>query len=696
LARIERLLVILLAAFVLFAACGSLMLPATSSKVRSNMAPEPLFIPSTYSLNEGTEEMELFDISDYFTDDNQESWELEYSIVNFTHPEHVYCSTLSYRFLSVDATIDSNWNGKFQVTVMAMDDGGLSSTSNVFNISVIPVNDPPIITNEPPLTCLEDDAYSFRLNATDPDGDDLNWEIGGNATWLFLGYDTGILSGFPQNEDAGRYKVYVNVSDNSGAKDGVIFWISVKNVNDAPVLLDPPESVVRNEDETFYIDMYSWFQDVDSYPLDFDVSNEKNLSLTFHSNGTAEFVPAKDWYGSEELTFTANDSSLNVSVTVNTVIASLEDAPTDLKIELSEFQYLEGGKQPAWGYATDGDLQYYDNHNYSFSSNSSGHIGYGEWVNLSLKAGLHTVTLTVKDRSGLTGTAFVKINVLPPPNIPGPEINDTDDENNTNDDIVEDVPFYYTDNFYFLVAGIIIFLVITLVVVTVIRSRGKPKPEKKEPEMVDAEITTDDVFKEKEDGETAMPDEAATPEAFQAPPEPEIPEYVPPGLDDVELDEDHIMEVWEEGTMMALPPSKMFEAEFEDMGSMDEVFIFNQMGEVLYHFSYQDSGVQDPDMLASILTVLQGAITGGGFAWKESAMKELRVGKMGVFVVLGKYLGAVAVCSAGEAGVFGKAVNRFLHEVETVNLDLLEDEEEPPSSLIGVDDCILKLVHRGY
>jgi hypothetical protein len=131
--------------------------------------------------------------------------------------------------------------GSYWVNISINDtNGGLNSTN--FTLSVIDINDAPIIITEDVTTVLEDIEYSIDYDAIDIDDTmDLEWLLNTNASWLKLEKATGILSGIPTNFDVGTYYVNVSVIDRRLAMDYHNFTLDVLNVNDPPVWNNVPE-----------------------------------------------------------------------------------------------------------------------------------------------------------------------------------------------------------------------------------------------------------------------------------------------------------------------------------------------------------------------------------------------------------------------------------------------------------------------
>ncbi|NPA74606.1 MAG: hypothetical protein GXO25_00820, partial [Euryarchaeota archaeon] len=123
--------------------------------------------------------------------------------------------------------------GTWWVNITVEDMRGSSDWRNM-TLGVNNVNDAPVITTTDITTATQDELYSVKYNATDADGDTLTWALKTNATWLTLSGST--LSGTPSNADVGIYWVNISVSDGNGGVDWHNFTLTVRNVNDPPVI----------------------------------------------------------------------------------------------------------------------------------------------------------------------------------------------------------------------------------------------------------------------------------------------------------------------------------------------------------------------------------------------------------------------------------------------------------------------------
>jgi hypothetical protein len=92
-------------------------------------------------------------------------------------------------------------------------------------------------------------------------------------------------------------------------------------------------------------------------------------------------------------------------------VTPVNDPPYDLKI-FGESTYEEGEIQILDCSAGDVDIPYGDELTYTWSSNSTGEIGNGKSINLSLPPGIYLITLTVTDKEGLFDSTSMEIEVL--------------------------------------------------------------------------------------------------------------------------------------------------------------------------------------------------------------------------------------------------------------------------------------------
>ena len=119
--------------------------------------------------------------------------------------------------------------------------------------------------------------------------------------------------------------------------------------------------------------------------------------------------------GGHAVTLTATDSEgLSKSETVTiTIEARPQEPPTASIVQpLSDEVFAQGVEVVFLGFGDDPDGPDLEESAFVWSSNLDGEIGTGTLVGTStLSVGDHLITLTVRDRDGLTGTAAVAITI---------------------------------------------------------------------------------------------------------------------------------------------------------------------------------------------------------------------------------------------------------------------------------------------
>ena len=129
-------------------------------------------------------------------------------------------------------TPQENYNGSFDVTVLVSDQGGLSD-SQIFTLTVNPVNDPPIIEDVSNQQVAEDGSLEIPLFASDIDGDVLIFtaDTDDNSSVSIV---DNILTVSPAANYNGSLSITAYVSDDEYT-DSTTFTVTV-TINDAPVL----------------------------------------------------------------------------------------------------------------------------------------------------------------------------------------------------------------------------------------------------------------------------------------------------------------------------------------------------------------------------------------------------------------------------------------------------------------------------
>ena len=117
----------------------------------------------------------------------------------------------------------------FGLIVVTLIMGGCLNLEEIFPF----FNKAPIIISEPIITAIEDQQYSYQLEANDPDGDNLIYLLVLSPDGMNINNENGLMIWTPTNDQVGIHQVEVEISD---GKQSVTqdFEIEVLNVNNPP------------------------------------------------------------------------------------------------------------------------------------------------------------------------------------------------------------------------------------------------------------------------------------------------------------------------------------------------------------------------------------------------------------------------------------------------------------------------------
>lgn len=328
--------------------------------------------------------------------------------------------------------------GTRTVTVTATDSQG-ATTSTSFDLTVLNVNDPPVVANIPDQTAPVDDLFELNiLNFVDDVdiGDDVTVSVdqfeqlvGGVPDpqplpdWLTYDEVTGILSGTPADGDEGTVQIVVRAVDSFNGDDFNTFDILVTN-NRAPTLVSPiPDSDV-DQDDLFSLNLNDFFEDND--PGDSITFGATLVSggalpswLSLSQSGLLSGTPDNDDVGSIMVEVTATDSvGLSNSDQFMLTVNNVNDRPT---IEDQTFSVPMGGTNGTLvGTIAANDIDEGDTLSFSVTGGTgenayavdadTGEITIADATE-AFSQNSFTLNVTVTDSGGLTADAVITLDV---------------------------------------------------------------------------------------------------------------------------------------------------------------------------------------------------------------------------------------------------------------------------------------------
>ncbi|MBT7882912.1 MAG: tandem-95 repeat protein [Candidatus Marinimicrobia bacterium] len=153
-------------------------------------------------------------------------------------------------------TPSDNFSGTTTITVTVTESNGsdLYSSSELFNITVNPVNDPPVVINPGDQEFAEDSELVLNLFATDLDGEisfTFAAEVTDNAELLSIQITDNQLTLIPAANLFGTATVSVTANDLqpiNSESDAAVFVVTITNVNDTPEIvgLTEPDPIIED------------------------------------------------------------------------------------------------------------------------------------------------------------------------------------------------------------------------------------------------------------------------------------------------------------------------------------------------------------------------------------------------------------------------------------------------------------------
>ena len=219
-------------------------------------------------------------------------------------PDPDYVGPDSFGFVANDGTVDSN-----EATV---------------TITVIPVNDQPVASDQSPTTD-EDTPVDFTLTATDVDGDALTFSVVTQPLNGSLSLNGAIATYTPDLNYFGPDSFTFKANDGVDDSNVATVSITINSVNDPPVAND--QSSTTNED--IPVDFTLTSADVEGDALTYSIVTQPVNGLATLNGTIATYTPDLNFFGSDSFTFVANDGIADsIEATVTITVNSVNDPPT--------------------------------------------------------------------------------------------------------------------------------------------------------------------------------------------------------------------------------------------------------------------------------------------------------------------------------------------------------------------------------
>ncbi|NLX56889.1 MAG: tandem-95 repeat protein, partial [Planctomycetaceae bacterium] len=277
-------------------------------------------------------------------------------------------------------------------------DSERSHTTERVAYLVFAANNGPTITSTPVTSATEDSAYSYDVNATDPNvGDTLTYSLVVAPTGMTINATTGLIAWKPTNAQVGANAVQVRVRDVAGAAAMQSFSITVANTNDPPTITSTPVTSAT-EDSAYRYDVNATDPDVGD-TLTYSLTTAPSGMTINASTGLISWTPTNAHVGANAVTVRVRDAAgAAENQTFSITVANTNDPPT-----ITSTPVTSATADAAYSYdvnASDPDVG--DTLTYALTAAPNGMTidattGVINWTPTNAQVGANSVTIRVRD-----------------------------------------------------------------------------------------------------------------------------------------------------------------------------------------------------------------------------------------------------------------------------------------------------------
>lgn len=241
--------------------------------------------------------------------------------------------------------------------------------------------------------------------------------------------NNSILEFSPKENMSGIDMIKLTVSDdilNYTLQPPLDFTIIIESINDPPVILQHLGAIQINEDTTYSdINLNDIFSDlVEQTQLEFNHTETSNFDIEIKANGQLILTPHENWFGTDKITFKANDGFMTLTDVLHITVKPVNDPP------FLEFEDVIEVNQSAWCNITffandsaDGDILTFETNILTIipelSSNASKYHFYFDstlgtisfWTTNDL-VGNYDITVKVGDPFGDNDTKMLTLKIM--------------------------------------------------------------------------------------------------------------------------------------------------------------------------------------------------------------------------------------------------------------------------------------------
>ncbi|MBI4449260.1 S8 family serine peptidase [Candidatus Woesearchaeota archaeon] len=239
-----------------------------------------------------------------------------------------------------NASLPANQSFVFNVTFLALNRSASVNSSNNLSVRAFDgnltlaagagaaleirfVNFLPTINSTPTLNATSNANYTYDVDASDANGDNLTFSLSIAPSGMVMNISTGRIDWVPTNNQVGLNNVTVSVTDGRGANVTQNFTVNVTRSNTAPVINTSP-IFNATEDALYVYDINATDSDNDN--LTFNLTSFPQGMLINSSSGVISWTPNNAQVGANNVTVIVFDG-LGANATQSYVVNVSNLAP---------------------------------------------------------------------------------------------------------------------------------------------------------------------------------------------------------------------------------------------------------------------------------------------------------------------------------------------------------------------------------
>ncbi len=356
------------------------------------------------TLQEGALVRGVFNLSDYFSDPDQDS--LFYS-TGYTHLIVAIRANLS-----VDIQAPSGWWGEEDVTFRATDPTGAIAEDTV-RVTVLHVDAPPVWGAVPDLRVRFDTPFSFNLDPylSDPDNPSSDLVVStSDPTHAFVSGHLLTLT-YPWVMNGTVQRLILSVSDGAFTVDRTVLVAVGSDWPPIVVAKMPDASFDEGTTRRAAYRLSDYFADPDGNLLFWTVGNSR-IGVTIQANGSVDLTSAAGWWGTETVTFRATDPQGALQEDTVRITVLHVDRPPAFRAVPDVFLNVTTTYLSLVSYLEDPDTKVSDL--VLVSTNSPNALILGQGLLLTYAADVDESIDVVVSDGNLTGTTTIHVRVVLP------------------------------------------------------------------------------------------------------------------------------------------------------------------------------------------------------------------------------------------------------------------------------------------